>query len=44
MKRENVMNGVRIFQTGHSAYVELYKKRINKKVTFVNLIKYVSKY
>ena len=41
MKSENVMNGVRIFQTGHNAYVELYKKRINKKVTFVNLIKYV---
>ena len=30
MKSENVMKGVRIFQTGHNAYVELYKKRINK--------------
>lgn len=38
------MNGVRIFQTGHNAYVELYKKRINKNVTSVNLIKYISKY
>ena len=44
MKSENIMNGVRIFQTGHNAYVELYKKRINKKVTFVHLIKYISKY
>lgn len=32
MKSENVMNGVRIFQTGHNAYVELYKKK-NKQIS-----------